>query len=116
MEWVCLDLCSGAFFARDDESRSGMIDGGLSSVSVFRLSFCVFLADGVLSLAFVFGSYAYRSFLSLIDKQTLLRDQIEQDPQAQTSGRQVRHPVREEEDERSANAVWRPRENPRPLT
>ena len=53
-----LGLCSGAFFARDDESRSGMIDGGLSSVSVFRLSFfCVFLSFGrwgPLALALVF--------------------------------------------------------------
>ena len=42
-----LDLCSGAFFARDDDSRSGMMDGG-RSVSVFRFSFfCVFLSFGL---------------------------------------------------------------------
>ena len=52
-----LDLCSGAFFARDDDSRSGMMDGG-RSVSVFRFSFfCVFLSFGrwgPLALALVF--------------------------------------------------------------
>ena len=70
-----LGLCSGAFFARDDESRSGMIDGGLSSVSVFRLSFfCVFLSFGrwgPLSLSLLFFGFLYvltDSFLSLIEQ------------------------------------------------
>ena len=69
-----LDLCSGAFFARDDDSRSGMIDGG-RSVSVFRLSFfCVFLsfvADGVLSRSrscFLDSYMLTDSFLSLIEQ------------------------------------------------
>ena len=56
-----LDLCSGAFFARDDDdSRSGMIDGGRSvSVSTF-----LFLC---LPLSWPMGSSRSRScFLILI--------------------------------------------------
>ena len=72
MGTCALDLCSGTFFARDDDSRSGMIDGG-RGVSVFRFSFfCVLLSSrwGPLSLSSLlfFGFlYAYR-FFSLLNR------------------------------------------------
>lgn len=69
-----LDLCSGAFFARDDDSRSGMIDGGRGVGVGFDFPFSVsssLLADGVLSRSrscFLDSYMLTDSFLSLIEQ------------------------------------------------
>lgn len=69
-----LDLCSGTFFARDDDSRSGMIDLEGEAFRCFDFPFSVSSsrADGVLSrspLSCFLDSYMLTdSFLSLIEQ------------------------------------------------
>lgn len=76
-----------------------------------------FLSDEETNAFFFFSTFgleAHPSLFSLMNyTQTLLRDEIEQDPQTATSGWETRDPVREEEDEGPANAVGGSRKHPR---